>query len=233
MESPAGANASSAGGVTPAAAQPPSCASPPQGDRKRGRAAWAAEQHAANRAFRQQHMEESEDHDVDIKVVDGDACVLCDGVFYDLRQGEAALYGTLLHAVKDEIDFTCGYQFMYTDSRDNKRKLSSAADYGLFQRDVLAREVRPRGAPVSRSATPVRRGGPVRPCERTGVAARARLWNPPSLTLLFHRPRAVSPSSLLRRCLARCLTPRYKSAACFARRSRLAVWARRTRTTSQ
>ena len=87
-----------------------------------------------------------EDGLVDICVEDESQCVLCEGVFVDLRQEAATVYGTLLHALKDEIDFANGYQFTYVDSRDNKRKLNSAADFSQFKNDVLAREVRFRGA---------------------------------------------------------------------------------------
>ena len=151
MESPAGANASNAGAATPspAAAAQPVNAAPQQGDRKRSRAAWAAEQHAANQAFRRLHVDDEDAGVVDIAVVDSYACVLCDGVFFDLRQEAATLFGTLLHELNDEIDFSNGYQFMYTDSRENKRKLNSAADYNQFRSDVLGREVRPRSSRLS------------------------------------------------------------------------------------
>ena len=121
--SPAGASAPSADAATPS----PVAAPQPllQADRKRGRAAWAAEQHAANQGYKQAHMED-EDGLVDICVEDESQCVLCEGVFVDLRQEAATVYGTLLHALKDEIDFANGYQFTYVDSRDNKRKLNTA-----------------------------------------------------------------------------------------------------------
>jgi hypothetical protein len=77
MESPAGANASSAGAASPSpAAGTPAPSAAPQQDRKRGRAAWAAEQHAANQAFKLQHTDDEAEGSVDIRVVDDNDCVL-------------------------------------------------------------------------------------------------------------------------------------------------------------
>ena len=74
----------------PAAALPPAAA--PLGDRKRSRAACAAEQYQLNEKYRQHHMDDSEAAgDVMIVVKDGThSFVLASGVFVDLSDDALA-----------------------------------------------------------------------------------------------------------------------------------------------
>ena len=171
MESLAGADAPGAETPPPAAALPPAAA--PLGDRKRSRAACAAEQYQLNEKYRQHHMDDSEAAgDVMIVVKDGThSFVLASGVFVDLRQDAGTVYGTLLHAVEKEsagsIDFMSGYMITWEDSRSDTRRLVSVADYATFSADVLARPVRARLAPSL--AEPPARAPP--PFARSGVSA--------------------------------------------------------------
>jgi hypothetical protein len=153
----------------PPAETPPSAVAPPvlvaaqaAGGRKQGRADWAAEQAAANRAHKQRRLAVDADavsrEDASIDIVDKDECILCDGVFVDLQQPAGTFFGTLFHALDDEaqaVDYLSGYQYKYKDSNDRLRKLNSAADYETFKKDVNARDpvraCRAAGSPRTRA----------------------------------------------------------------------------------